>query len=75
MQASSLEKLIWILIYAGLLSVGLGLAVQRGDAMLGWFIVAVGGITAAIGAVLIVVRARMKTDVSVEARVQSKGER
>lgn len=62
MQAGTLEKLIWILIYGGLLSVGLGLAVQRTDAALGWGIVGVGGVTAVIGALLIVVRSRMKTD-------------
>lgn len=61
MQASTLEKLIWILIYGGLLSVGLGLAVQRTDAALGWGIVTAGGVTAAVGAVLIFVRSRMKS--------------
>lgn len=61
MQPSTLEKLIWILIYGGLLAVALGLAVQRGDGSLGWGIVTVGGIVAAIGVVLIVVRSRMKT--------------
>jgi len=68
MQASSLEKLIWILIYAGLLSVGLGLAVQRGDAALGWGIVVFGGVAAAVGAVLIFVRARMKSEAQVDAQ-------
>jgi undecaprenyl pyrophosphate phosphatase UppP len=42
-----IERWIWILIYAGLIALGVGLAVQRSDASLG------GGI--AIGAVALIV--------------------
>jgi hypothetical protein len=62
MKASTLDKLIWALIYGGLLGVGLGLSVQRGDDTLGWSFVAIGGAVAAIGAALVVVRSRMKDD-------------
>lgn len=55
-----IETLVWVLLYGGLLVVGLGLSVQRSDATLGWSMVIVGAIVAAVGVVLIVVRARMK---------------
>lgn len=63
MRAATLEAWVWVLIYGGLLAVGLGLALQRqGDAALGWTLVLVGGIVAALGVVLIWVRSRMKDD-------------
>ena len=60
MQAGTLDKLVWILVYGGLLAVGLGLAVQRREAALGWTLTAAGAVVAVIGAALIVVRSRMK---------------
>ena len=60
MKTSTLDKLIWILIYGGLLGVGLGLSVQRTDDSLGWSIATGGGAAAAAGVVLIYVRSRMK---------------
>jgi hypothetical protein len=54
-----LQQLIWALIYGGLLTLVLGLSVQRTDEVLGWLLVAGGGIVAAIGFVLIYVRSRM----------------
>jgi len=62
MKTSTLDTLIWVLIYGGLLSVGLGLSVGRSDDALGWTIVSGGGITAAVGVLLVFVRARMKDD-------------
>lgn len=60
MKTASVEKLIWVLIYGGLLAVGLGLAVQPSDGVLGLRIVLAGAGVAVVGAVLILVRARMK---------------
>ena len=57
-----LHKLIWVLIYGGLLTLVLGLASGRSDAALGWSLVLGGGLAAAVGVVLIAVRARLKTD-------------
>lgn len=57
-----LHKLIWVLIYGGLLTLVLGLATERSDADLGWSLVLGGGLAAAVGVVLIAVRARLKTD-------------
>ncbi len=53
-----LQSLIWLLIYGGLLTLVLGLAVGRSDGILGHSLVVGGGIVAALGVVLIFVRAR-----------------
>lgn len=57
-----LHKLIWVLIYGGLLALVLGLATGRSDAALGWSLVLGGGLAAAVGVALIAVRAHLKTD-------------
>lgn len=57
-----LHKLIWVLIYGGLLTLVLGLATEGSDAALGWSLALGGGLAAAVGVVLIAVRARLKTD-------------
>jgi hypothetical protein len=62
MKTSTVDTLIWVLIYGGLLAVGLGLYVQRTESTLGTTVVAVGGVVAAIGFALIYVRSRMKDD-------------
>lgn len=62
MKPSTLGKLIWTLIYGGLLGAGLGLSVQRTDDALGWSILTGGAAAAAVGVVLIYVRSRMKDE-------------
>jgi len=58
-----LERLTWILIYGGLLTLVLGLWVEPiDDDDTGWLLVAGGGLAAAVGLVLIYVRSRIKTD-------------
>lgn len=57
-----LQALIWVLIYGGLLTLILGLSVQRTDDALGWPLVVGGGLVAALGFVLIYVRSRMKVE-------------
>jgi len=59
MKSSTLDKLIWVFIYGGLLCVGLGLSVGRSDDALGWNVMIGGLITAAIGALLVYVRSKM----------------
>ncbi|MDP2817656.1 MAG: hypothetical protein Q8O29_05150 [Polaromonas sp.] len=54
-----LQQLIWVLIYGGLLTLVLGLSVQRSDDALGWSLVVGGGMVAAIGFALIYVRSRL----------------
>ena len=57
-----LQQLIWVLIYGGLLTLVLGLSVQRTDDAIGWPMVVAGGLMTAAGAVLIYVRSKMKTE-------------
>lgn len=57
-----LQQLVWVLIYGGLMTLVLGLSVQRTDDALGWSLVAGGALVALVGVVLIFVRSRMKTD-------------
>ena len=62
MRATTVDMLIWLLAYGGLLVASLGLFVQRSDATLGWVLVGLGGALAAAGAVLVWVRSRMRPD-------------
>ena len=57
-----LQKFIWVLIYGGLLTLVLGIATERNDASTGWVLMVGGGVVAAVGVVLIAVRARLKAD-------------
>ncbi|MCJ0763276.1 hypothetical protein [Variovorax terrae] len=57
-----LQKLIWILIYGGLLAAVLGLATEREDDALGWSLVVAGSVVAAAGFTLIWVRSRLRED-------------
>jgi len=59
MKPSTIEVLVWVLLYGGLIVVALGLSIARSDAALGWGIVAGGGVAAVTGAVLIYARSRM----------------
>jgi uncharacterized membrane-anchored protein YitT (DUF2179 family) len=58
MKNKTLEKWVWVLIYGGLLTASLGLFLQDFDAAAGWMLMVVGGVSALVGAVLIVVRSR-----------------
>ena len=60
MSAETIDKLIWTLIYGGLIAVAIGVATQAGDAAAGWVLVSGGVIVSVVGAVLIYVRSRMK---------------
>lgn len=57
-----LQALIWILIYAGLLTVVLGLFVSRQDEDTGNYLLTGGGLMAAAGFALIYLRSRINTD-------------
>jgi hypothetical protein len=60
MKASSIHPVIWALIYGGLLALCLSLFVSRRNDFLGTAIAIAGGVAAALGAVLIYVRSRLK---------------
>lgn len=55
-----LERATWVLIYAGLLGLVLGLFAQRSQPVLGWSFVIGGGLAAVLGVLLIFVRSRMR---------------
>lgn len=57
-----LHRIIWVLIYGGLLTLVLGIATGRTDEDLGWTIVLAGVAVAAVGVVLIAVRARLQQE-------------
>jgi hypothetical protein len=59
MTPAKLDVWIWVLLYGGLVVLGLGVAVQRDAAALGWAMVGVGAVAAAVGALLIFVRSRL----------------
>ncbi|MES2282802.1 MAG: hypothetical protein V4542_15420 [Pseudomonadota bacterium] len=56
-----LQSLIWILIYGGLLTLILGIFVQRSSDPVGWSMIVTGGVVAAVGFVLIYVRSRLNS--------------
>ena len=62
MKTKTLEALIWVLIYGGLIALCLGFAVASTLPATGQVLAVAGGLVAVAGAVLIVVRARMKGD-------------
>lgn len=59
MDAARLETWSWVLIYAGLLLAGFGLALLRAGAGWGWLVVAVGSVAAVAGVVMIWLRSRI----------------
>lgn len=59
MKTSTVEALVWVLVYGGLLLLCLGLFVLRSDGVLGWLMVLTGSALAVAGAMLIFVRSRM----------------
>jgi hypothetical protein len=62
LQLKRLQALIWVLIFGGLLTLVLGLSLGRYDQIAGGACVGVGGVLAAVGALLILLRARLKNE-------------
>jgi uncharacterized membrane protein YczE len=56
------HKIIWALIFGGLLTVILGIFVGKTDDVAGWVMVAVGVVLTVIGAALIYVRSTMASE-------------
>ena len=61
-KTARLHKIIWALIFVGLITIILGIFVGRTDNSVGWVMLAAGGLMTTAGAVLIYVRSRMSTD-------------
>jgi hypothetical protein len=59
MAESTIDKLIWLLIYGGLLVGGLGLFVDRQGSVLGIGMAVIGAVAVLVGIVLVWVRSRM----------------
>jgi hypothetical protein len=62
MKPSTLETWIWVLIYGGLLALSLAWFVAGRSGALGAGLAVAGALATVLGAVLIVVRSRMKED-------------
>ena len=61
-RMARLHKIIWSLIFGGLLIVILGIFVGKTDDAIGWMMIATGGVMTAVGAILIYVRSTMTSD-------------
>jgi hypothetical protein len=59
MTTKKLDTWVWVLIYGGMLGLGLGWFMQPRSPALGWVIITAGGVAASIGVLLVVVRSRM----------------
>jgi hypothetical protein len=59
---SKVEVWVWVLVYGGMIVLGIGLAVQGTDAATGWVMAGLGATLIAVGALLVWVRSRMHND-------------
>jgi len=50
MNNNTLDKLVWILLFGGLLVLAVGVFVQRQDAVTGGWLMSAGGVATALGA-------------------------
>ena len=61
-RMARLHKIIWALIFGGLLTLILGIFVGKADDAIGWMMIAAGSVMTVVGAVLIYVRSTMTSD-------------
>ena len=61
MTPSKVETWVWVFIYAGMLLLGLGLAVSRNGGEFGFAIASFGIFLVVVGIVMIWIRSRMKS--------------
>ena len=54
-----IERAVWTLVYGGLFTLVIGLATREQDGTLGWSLIVIGALLAAVGVALIYVRARL----------------
>lgn len=62
MNNKRIEGWVWVLVYLGLVLIGIGMSVQRTDATLGWVITALGITLDTLGVVLIWLRSRAQDE-------------
>ena len=58
-RMARLHKIIWTLIFGGLLTTILGIFVGKTDDVIGWMMIAAGGVMTVVGVVLIYARSTM----------------
>ena len=61
-KMARLHKIIWTLIFGGLLTVIMGIFVGKTDDVIGWMMITAGAVMTLVGAILIYVRSTMKSD-------------
>ena len=61
-RTARLHKIIWALIFGGLLTLVLGIFVGKTDDVIGWMMITAGAVMTLVGAILIYVRSTMKSD-------------
>ena len=61
-RTARLHKIIWALIFGGLLTLILGIFVGKTDDVIGWMMITAGAVMTLVGAILIYVRSTMKSD-------------
>ena len=62
MNTQRVETWVWVLVYLGMVLIGVGMSVQRSDELLGWVVMGIGISLDALGVVLIWVRSRAKDE-------------
>ena len=55
-EMARLHKIIWTLIFMGLITIIMGIFVGKTDDVIGWMVIAAGSLLTVVGAVLIYVR-------------------
>lgn len=61
-KTRTIDRLVWIAIFGGLIVGGFGLSLRHTAEALGWTLTALGGAAIALGVVLIGLRSRMPPD-------------
>ena len=61
-RTARLHKIIWALIFGGLLTLVLGIFVGKTDDVIGWMMITAGAVMTLVGAILIYVRSTMTSD-------------
>jgi sulfite exporter TauE/SafE len=62
MKTDTIEKLVWVAIYGGMILGGFGLAVRQAHDPAGWTLIVLGAVSIVVGLALIVLRSRIPKD-------------
>jgi hypothetical protein len=64
MKIKRIQTWVWVFVYAGILTVGIGLTARHSDSAAGGAIALVGAALVAVGALLVWIRSRMPSDIT-----------